>query len=333
VSVEAEGMWATWPQGPRWRPMSGLISILGCVGLVTLLAACGNTATPAAAPARTTSHSSAMPTTTRTGSTPTTLPRSGSPSVASIDSAICAAAHADGVGDGLHCGVRNLKVSKVDPNWVFAAVGLYNAQNQPENNGTAVILNLSTHQVIGPAENSFCGEGTGIPMPGYGSLPPSVAASLGLEPCSSQVTTTSSPNISPTSTGIPFTLASLAGTWEAHEERLVIATSGTGRLTYADLRLCPSCSSADAPESTLVFVLTSVTNNEAMESVTASSDPKPWSIGEAVQVTLTAGSPGQLLDLHIGGDDLTYFCNGNLRRAMWRMTRTTEVQMNECPCP
>jgi hypothetical protein len=67
-------------------------------------------------------------------------------SVASIESAICAAEFPSGVADGDHCGVTNLKVSTVDPNWVFAAVGFYNAQDQPENNGTEVILNLSTHQ-------------------------------------------------------------------------------------------------------------------------------------------------------------------------------------------
>jgi hypothetical protein len=289
--------------------MRRLISIFCCVGLVTFLAACGKTATPAAAPARTTSSISAAATTTTAGSTQTTLPTSSSLSVASIDSAICAAAVPYEVGDGLHCGVSYLRVSKVDPNWVFADVGLYNAQHQQENNGTTVILNLSTHQMIGPAENGFCGEGTDTPMPGYDSLPASVFSGLGLHPCSSQVTTTSSPNVSPTTTGIPFTLASLAGGWEAHEEGLVIATTGTARMTYADLSLCPSCSFADAPESTLAFVLTSVTNNEAMGRVTASSDPKLWSVGEAVQVTLIAGSPGQLLDIHIGGHDLTYFCN------------------------
>jgi hypothetical protein len=115
-----------------------------------------------------------------------------SPSVASIESAICAAEFPSGVSDGDHCGVTNLKVSAVDPNWVFAAVGFYNAQDQPENNGTEVILNLSTHQIIS-AENGFCGEGTGTPVAGYSSVPANVLAGFGLSPCSSTTTTTVPP--------------------------------------------------------------------------------------------------------------------------------------------
>jgi hypothetical protein len=122
-------------------------------------------------------------------------------SVASIESAICAAEFPSGVADGDHCGVTNLKVSTVDPNWVFAAVGFYNAQDQPENNGTEVILNLSTHQIIS-AENGFCGEGTGTPIAGYSSVPDKVLAGLGLSPCSSSTTTTvpSTTTLPPTTT-------------------------------------------------------------------------------------------------------------------------------------
>ena len=108
---------------------------------------------------------------------------------------------------------------------------------------------------------------------------------------------------------MPFTVASLAGTWGAHEERLVIDATGTGHLSYADLTLCPSCSFATAPEGTLVFVLTSASNGEATGRVTASSDPKNSRVGQAVQVTLTTGSPGQLLHLDIGGRGLSTFCN------------------------
>jgi hypothetical protein len=115
-----------------------------------------------------------------------------SPSVASIESAICAAEFPNGVSGGDHCGVTNLKVSTVDSNWVFAAVGFYNAQDQPENNGTEVILNLSTHQIIS-AENGFCGEGTGTPVAGYSSIPANVLAGFGLSPCSSTTTTTVPP--------------------------------------------------------------------------------------------------------------------------------------------
>jgi hypothetical protein len=276
--------------------------MLGCVGMVTLLGACGKAATPAAAPARTTSPtSSAAPATT-----PTALPAPRSPSAASIDSAICAAA-VPHVGGGDHCAVSYLKVSTVDPNWVHATIGLYNPQNQPESDESSVILNLSTHELIGPADDGFCAEGT--PIPRYSSVPASVLASFGLTPCSSPATTSSPTASTTTRAAIPITLASLAGTWGAHEERLVIDTTGTGHLSYADLTLCPSCSFATAPEGTLVFVLTSISNGKAIGRVTASSDPKNNTVGEAVEATLTKGSPGQLLNLDIGGHELTAFCN------------------------
>ena len=277
--------------------------MLGCIAVMTLLGACGKAATPAAAPARTTSPpSSAAP------ATPTTLRAPRSPSVGSIESAICAAAVPD-VGGGDHCAVSYLKVSTVDPNWVHAAIGLYNPQDQPESDASSVILNLSTHELIGPAGNGFCAEGVGTPVPGYSSVPASVLSGFGLTACSSPATT-SSPTIStPTRAATPFTLASLAGTWGAHEEHLVIGTTGTGHLSYADLTHCPNCSFATAPKGTLVFVLTSVSNDKAIGHVTASSDPKNSTVGEAVRATLTAGSPGQLLDLDIGGHGPTAFCN------------------------
>jgi hypothetical protein len=278
--------------------------MLGCVAVVTLVGACGKAATSAAAPARTTSPtSSAAPATT-----PTALPAPRSPSATSIDSAICAAAAPD-VGGGDHCAVSYLKVSTVDPDWVHAAIGLYNPQDQPESDGGSVILNLSTHKLIGPADDGFCAEGTGTSIPGYRSVPGNVLAGFGLAPCSSPATT-SSPSASTTPrAAMPFTVASLAGTWGAHEEGLVIDATGTGHLSYADLTLCPSCSFATAPEGTLVFVLTSVSNDEATGRVTASSDPKNSRVGQAVQVTLTTGSPGQLLHLDIGGRGPSTFCN------------------------
>jgi hypothetical protein len=201
--------------------------------------------------------------------------------------------------------VSYLKISTVDPDWVHAAIGLYNPQNQPESDVSSVILDLSTHQLIGPADDGFCEDGTGTPIPGYSSIPANVLAGFGLTPCSSPAAT--SPPA--TSAAIPITLASLAGTWGAHEEHLVIDATGTGHLSYADLTLCSSCSFATAPESTLVFALTSVSDDKATGRITASSDPKNSTVGEAVQATLTAGSPGQLLELEIGGRVLTSFCN------------------------
>lgn len=85
--------------------------------------------------------------------------------------------------------------------------------------------------------------------------------------------------------------------------------SGTGHLSYQDLTACPSCSMASAPEGTIEFVLTSVTNGEGSGSVTASSDPRNGVIGAPVEVSLRAASPGQFLDVVIGGSQLTNFCN------------------------
>src|SRR6202043_3235949 len=72
-----------------------------------------------------------------------------------------------------------------------------------------------------------------------------------------------------TQTPQPAALAPFVGRWERHEESLVIDSTGIGTLTYADVRLCPSCSSADAPAGTLVFTLTSVSNGVASGSLTA----------------------------------------------------------------
>ena len=86
--------------------------------------------------------------------------------------------------------------------------------------------------------------------------------------------------------------------------------AGAGHLTYPDLTACPSCSESTAPPGSLDFMLTSVTNGVAAGRVTASSDVRNWTLGLPVQVTLAAGSPGQLLDVKIGGKQLVAFCNG-----------------------
>ena len=103
--------------------------------------------------------------------------------------------------------------------------------------------------------------------------------------------------------------ATFAGTWGAHEMRLVIDKAGTGHLSYADLALCLSCSFANAPLGTLVFVLTSVTDGVATGHVTATSDPRNGAIGAPVHAKLTPGSPGHLLAVDIGGKTLVSFCN------------------------
>jgi hypothetical protein len=146
-------------------------------------------------------------------------------------------------------------------------------------------------------------------------------------PAGGAVSTTTTTTLAPTTTTLAPTTTTLAptatttvpagafapfaGTWGAHEETLVIDSNGTGTLNYADLTLCPSCSMASAPQGTIEFVLTSVTNGEGMGSVTASSDPSNGAIGAPVEVSLTAASPGQFLDVVIGGQQFINFCNSS----------------------
>jgi hypothetical protein len=104
-------------------------------------------------------------------------------------------------------------------------------------------------------------------------------------------------------------LAPFVGTWQKHEERLVIDDNGTGVDTYPDLTLCTSCSDADAPTGTLTFTLTTAVDGIASGSVTASSDPAKHAVGEPVTGTLEAGSPGQLLQLTFGGIPHLPFCD------------------------
>jgi hypothetical protein len=122
---------------------------------------------------------------------------------------------------------------------------------------------------------------------------------------------TSAGSTPPSSTPSPAAanVGKFAGTWEAHELKLVIDNTGTGHLSYADFALCPSCSYANAPLGTDDFVLTSVTNGVATGHVTATSDPKNDAIGAPVHAKLTPGSPGQLLAVDISGNTLVSFCN------------------------
>lgn len=149
---------------------------------------------------------------------------------------------------------------------------------------------------------------------GMAALPPTAATSTDTSPSpttptSARTSTSASP---PGSSGSPAAAnvgATFAGTWRAHEMSLVIDKAGTGHLSYADLTLCPSCSFGNAPRGTLVFVLTSVAHAVATGHVTVTSDPKNWTVGAPVHVRLTAGSPGQLLGVDIGGKTLLSFCN------------------------
>jgi hypothetical protein len=177
-----------------------------------------------------------------------------------------------------------------------------------------VVINLTTHEVIGPTNVGFCqpGPGGGGPIGGYGAIPAVVLTSLGLSPCRGASAAAGAPPPSSTSAtaGGPTSVSAFAASWRAHEMLLAITTAGAGHLTYPDLTACPSCPESTAPAGRLDFTLTSVTNGVAAGRVTASSDVRNWALGLPVQVTLAAGSPGQLLEVKIGGKQLVAFSNG-----------------------
>ena len=234
--------------------------------------------------------------------------------MAAVQAALCAAVFPHGSPNGLLCKATRMRVSSVDPAWVFGSVGLYTAQGQPDSDIATLILNLSTHQLIGPTNVGFCVTGQGAPgggrpIGGYGSLPAAVLTSLSLSPCPPSSTPTAS-TVSPVPTGsAPTSVTAFAGSWRAHQNLLVISNAGAGHLIYPDLTACPSCSSATAPAGTVDFTLTAVTAGVATGRVTASSDARNWSVGLPVQARLVPGSPGELLGLTLGGKQLNYFCN------------------------
>ena len=91
----------------------------------------------------------------------------------------------------------------------------------------------------------------------------------------------------------------------------MIDSTGTGNLKYSDVRLCPSCSNADAPAGTLAFTLASVSNGVAGGSVTASSDAQGGAVGDPVTATIVSGFQGRgvNLQLTIGAIERLRFCN------------------------
>src|ERR1700756_2271863 len=87
----------------------------------------------------------------------------------------------------------------------------------------------------------------------------------------------------------PFT-----GSWHAHASGLTINSDGSGRLTYADVSVCPSACSghddyADAPLATVDFTLESVLGDTATGSVDAVSNPSNDIGGEPVTIKLVTG--------------------------------------------
>jgi serine/threonine-protein kinase len=96
-------------------------------------------------------------------------------------------------------------------------------------------------------------------------------------------------------------LAPFVGIWQAHTQRVVIDTAGNGHLTY---RGCIAC--ATQTDNTVDFTLTSVSNGIASGSVITTSDA--YYTGKPVTAMVAAGSPGQMLQLTLGAQQLA-FCN------------------------
>jgi hypothetical protein len=143
---------------------------------------------------------------------------------------------------------------------------------------------------------------------GHGS--PTATHASSAPPTSSASATTAS-EIATTTAAQPAPLASFVGTWEKHGEKLVIDGAGTGNWTYADWRLCASCSSAEMPAGTVAFTLTSVSNGVASGSVSASSDAQSGAVGDTVTARIVPGYEGKgvNLQLDIGASTAEVFCN------------------------
>lgn len=303
---------------PIWSGLAALIA--SAVLLAACSASSGTTATSV------TTHAAAP----HAASSSTTLPTSSptQPTIAAVERAACPALGAqDAQGD--RCAFQSMHVSTVSPEWVFVqGLGLYSGTDEPPSVQEArsdldeLILNLRTDLLIGPTNVGFCHvAGTNVSGPDLSAVPSSVLAGWGLQPCDAGTSTSvtaavpssappsTAPSSSSTSTAVASQFTVWSGSWGAHEQQLEVGPTGTGHLTYADLRACPSCSLGGAPRGTMDFELTSVTGGAANGAVTASSDPQNYTVGQVVTVSLTAGAPGQLLELSVGGQGPVSYCN------------------------
>ena len=245
---------------------------------------------------------------------------------AAVEQAVCLGALAAHDDQGDRCAILSMHVSTVSPEWVYVqGLGYYAGTDQPPTVQEArsdlgeAILNQRTHQLIGPTNIGFCGvPGANVSGPDLSAVPNAVIVAWGLHPCIGATSTTVAP---PTTTTVarstqptqPTTAASgytqWSGAWGAHEQQLEISAAGDGTLSYQDLTACPNCSFASAPTATMQFVLSSVNGGTASGTVTATSDATNYAIGQAVTVSLAAGSPGQLLELSVAGQGGGDFCN------------------------
>lgn len=222
---------------------------------------------------------------------------------------------------GTVCKATNVTRSTVDPAWFVAAVALYDAGGQPVTELDRVIVNVRTRTVVGPTATvaGFCGDDPAAPRPeaGYAAVPTNVLTSLRLHPCpAARATGTAkppptTPHTSPptSSEKPPMVPAALVGSWDGHHRQLTIDASGVGRLKYADVKRCPSCSIASAPLGTMTFKLARVTPKGGTGSVTGSSDAENFVVGQPVVVTLAPASPGEFLQLRFASTGMIWMCN------------------------
>ena len=139
-----------------------------------------------------------------------------------------------------------------------------------------------------------------------------LVGACGTEPSSKTSTATASSSASSTTSAPqPLALTPFVGTWDKHQEKLVIDAAGTGTWTYADVKRCPSCSSAEAPAGTLSFTLTPVSSGMASGAVTASSDADNGAVGDPVTAKIVPGFEGKGVNLvmTIGAGTVRVMCN------------------------
>lgn len=115
--------------------------------------------------------------------------------------------------------------------------------------------------------------------------------------------------LAPTASADVPGLAPFVGNWSGLRESVVIDNTGHAQFHYMDSNACQSCSMANVPYSTMDFVLTSVSNNVASGSVTASSGTRSSEVGEPVIVTLKPQQSGETIQWTIGGKDEGLFCS------------------------
>ena len=241
---------------------------------------------------------------------------------AGIEQTACAAIGAhDSQGD--RCAILSMHVSTVSPQWVLVqGLGYYSGTDQPPSVQEAqsdlddAILNLDTHQVIGPTNVGFCPSSGSDPD--LAVVPTAVLAGWGLHPCTSGTSTSTTTAFPPATTAVPPTTAPHYTSLDIHRVvgQLGRPRAGTGHQRHWrwDPELCrPDRVSLvlvrGRPEGTMDFTLTSTNGNTASGTVTTSSDPKNYTVGTPVTVSLAAGSPGQILDVTVGGQGGGMYCN------------------------